>query len=194
MASNYRGIPRTTHDLDFVVQFPAAAVPLIFQEFNGDFYIDEAAVRAVYEPPHQFNAVDSRSALKVDFWLAGYHVATGKRTWYHLDRNEWSVHFNVSPDGKLFAGDGGDSEMVARAPDGKWIYLFRPQRVPDVARTDRHQAQKDRHGEQHARDQTLAAGQFPAGFLPSHADALPRSAPNVRPQRWTWEALIESKA
>jgi oligogalacturonide lyase len=68
-----------------------------------------------------------------DFWLAGYKVATGKRMWYHLQRNEWSVHFNVSPDGSLFAGDGGDSEMVARAPDGKWIYLFRPERVPDVA-------------------------------------------------------------
>ena len=68
-----------------------------------------------------------------DFWLAGYRVATGKRTWYHLQRNEWSVHFNVSPDGTMFAGDGGDSEMVARAPDGKWIYLFRPERVPDVA-------------------------------------------------------------
>jgi len=68
-----------------------------------------------------------------DFWLAGYQVATGKRTWYHLQRNEWSVHFNVSADGTLFAGDGGDSEMVARAPDGKWIYLFRPERVPDVA-------------------------------------------------------------
>ena len=68
-----------------------------------------------------------------DFWLAGFQVATGKRTWYHLQRNEWSVHFNVSPDGTLFAGDGGDSEMVARAPDGKWIWLFRPERVPDVA-------------------------------------------------------------
>src|SRR3954470_23595969 len=68
-----------------------------------------------------------------DFWLAGYKVATGKRTWYHLQRKEWSVHFNVSPDGTLFAGDGGDSEMVARASDGKWIYLFRPERVPDVA-------------------------------------------------------------
>jgi oligogalacturonide lyase len=68
-----------------------------------------------------------------DFWLGGYDVATAKRTWYHLQRNEWSVHFNVSPDGTLFAGDGGDSEMVARAPDGKWIYLFRPERVPDVA-------------------------------------------------------------
>ncbi len=68
-----------------------------------------------------------------DFWVAGYELATGARTWYHLERNEWSVHYNVSPDGTMFAGDGGDSEMVAHAPDGKWIYLFRPQPIPDVA-------------------------------------------------------------
>jgi oligogalacturonide lyase len=68
-----------------------------------------------------------------DFWVAGYELGTGKRTWYHLQRNEWSVHYNVSPDGKLFAGDGGDSEMVAHAPAGKWIYLFRPEAIPDVA-------------------------------------------------------------
>lgn len=68
-----------------------------------------------------------------DFWVAGYNVDTGRRTWYHLQRNEWSVHFNVSPDGKLFAGDGGDSEMVAHAPDGKWIYLFHPEPIPNVA-------------------------------------------------------------
>src|SRR6185503_11536538 len=65
------------------------------------------------------------------FWVAGYEIATAKRVWYNLQRNEWSVHFNVSPDGKLFAGDGGSSGMVARAPDGKWIYLFRPEMLAD---------------------------------------------------------------
>jgi oligogalacturonide lyase len=67
------------------------------------------------------------------FWIGGVELATGRRTQYALDRNEWSVHFNVSPDGSLFAGDGGDNEMVAHAPDGKWIYLFRPRGIPDVA-------------------------------------------------------------
>jgi oligogalacturonide lyase len=62
-----------------------------------------------------------------DFWVGGYEVATGKRTWYHLERNQWSVHFNVSPNGSLFAGDGDDSGGVARATNGKWIYLFRPE-------------------------------------------------------------------
>ncbi|MFA6563721.1 MAG: hypothetical protein WCV00_17590 [Verrucomicrobiia bacterium] len=69
MASNYWGIPRTTHDLDFVVQLSPAAVPDIVRAFSGDFCMDEAAVRAAFQPPHQFNAIDTRSALKVDFWL-----------------------------------------------------------------------------------------------------------------------------
>jgi oligogalacturonide lyase len=68
------------------------------------------------------------------FWLAGYELATGKRTWYHVERAEWSVHFNASPDGKLFAGDGGGPSSVAAPGNGQWIYLFRPQLVPD--RTD----------------------------------------------------------
>jgi oligogalacturonide lyase len=68
-----------------------------------------------------------------DFWLAGYELATGQRTWYHLQRDEWSVHFNVSADGTLFAGDGGDEEMVAHAKDGKWLYFYRAEGIPDVA-------------------------------------------------------------
>ena len=68
MASNYWGIPRTTHDLDFVVQLSDPAGAHILREFSGDFYIDEKAVLAAQQPPYQFNAIDTRSALKVDFW------------------------------------------------------------------------------------------------------------------------------
>lgn len=89
---------------------------------------------------HEFFGADGRNIwydLQTprgeDFWLGGYELATGKRTWYHLQHDEWSVHYNVSPDGKLFCGDGGDEEMVAHAKNGKWIYLFRPDRIPDVA-------------------------------------------------------------
>ena len=45
------------------------------------------------------------------------------------ERSEWSVHFNVSPDGKLFAGDGGGPDSVAAPGNGQWIYLFRPELV-----------------------------------------------------------------
>lgn len=65
------------------------------------------------------------------FWLASYRVDTGERTWYLMQRDEWSIHFNVSRDGTLFAGDGGDPGQVARARDGRWIYLFRPELIPN---------------------------------------------------------------
>jgi len=71
-----------------------------------------------------------------DFWVAGYNVENGARTWYHLQRNEWSIHFNVTADGKLFCGDGGDPGQVAKAPDGEWIYLFRPELIPNRGITD----------------------------------------------------------
>lgn len=71
-----------------------------------------------------------------DFWLAGYNVENGERTWYHLQRNEWSIHFNVTRDGTLFCGDGGDEGQVAHAPDGKWIYLFRPELITNRGVSD----------------------------------------------------------
>ena len=63
------------------------------------------------------------------FYVAGYNLETGRRTAYQLERNDWSIHFNVSNDGTLFAGDGGDPGQVAHAPDGEWIVLLRPQSV-----------------------------------------------------------------
>jgi len=69
MASNYWGIPRATHDLDFVIQLPPSDVNKMVSAFSPDYFLDQDAVRAAYRPPHQFNAIDTRSALKVDFWL-----------------------------------------------------------------------------------------------------------------------------
>lgn len=89
---------------------------------------------------HEFFSVDGRTIwydLQTPrgevFWLAGYDLTTGKRHWYKVDRNQWSVHYNQMPGGKRFSGDGGDSEMVAHAPDGKYLYLFTPRAIPDVA-------------------------------------------------------------
>ncbi len=60
------------------------------------------------------------------FWLAGREFATGRLIKYSVEREHWSVHFNVSPDGRLFAGDGGGPRSVAAPGNGQWIYLFTP--------------------------------------------------------------------
>ncbi len=81
---------------------------------------------------------DLQTPRSKEFWLAGVNVDTGERIRYPLARSEWSVHYNVSWDGKLFAGDGGGPDSVAnRTPlperkplnppgNGQWVYLFKP--------------------------------------------------------------------
>lgn len=82
MASNYWGVPRSTHDIDFVVEYDESDVAAILRLFEDDFFIQEISIRSALKPPYQFNALDNRSALKVDFFrLTGdrYELARFKR-------------------------------------------------------------------------------------------------------------------
>jgi oligogalacturonide lyase len=82
---------------------------------------------------HEFPSIDG-SKIWFDlqmprgqnFYLAAVDVRSGDEKKYAMKRDEWSIHFNTSPDQKIFAGDGGDPGQVAKAPDGRWIYLFKP--------------------------------------------------------------------
>ena len=68
MAGNYWGVPRSTHDIDFVIEYESEQVSRIVDAFKNDFFIQEISVESGLRPPHQFNALDNRSALKVDFF------------------------------------------------------------------------------------------------------------------------------
>ena len=82
---------------------------------------------------------DLQTPRSGQFWLGGVNLETGERLRYPIDRVNWSVHYNESHDGKLFAGDGGGPNSVANHStypenklldppgNGQWIYLFRPQ-------------------------------------------------------------------
>ena len=70
---------------------------------------------------------DQQTPRSSVFWVSGVNIETGAKTRYKVERNQWSVHYNVSRDGKLFAGDGGDPGQVAFAPDGRWIFAFHVQ-------------------------------------------------------------------
>lgn len=93
----------------------------------------EIAGHEFFSPDGKWIWYDLQTPRGEVFWLAGYELATGRRQYYHVDRNMWSVHYNQAPDLQRFSGDGGDSEMVAHAPDGKYLYLFTPRAISDVA-------------------------------------------------------------
>lgn len=84
----------------------------------------EIAGHEFFSPDGKTIWYDLQQPRSVTFYLASKNVDTGKETRYGLKRNEWSIHYNISPDMKSFAGDGGDEGQVARAKDGKWLYHF----------------------------------------------------------------------
>ena len=87
----------------------------------------EIAGHEFFSPDGKFIYYDLQTPKSVQFWLAGHEIKTGKMIKYGLEKREWSVHYNVSPDGKTFSGDGGGPNSVARGDNGQWIYLFKPE-------------------------------------------------------------------
>jgi oligogalacturonide lyase len=85
---------------------------------------------------------DLQTPRSKEFWLAAVNLETGERLRYPIAREHWSVHYNISRDGKLFAGDGGGPGSVANLTplperktldppgNGQWIYLFTPTSEP----------------------------------------------------------------
>jgi len=84
----------------------------------------EIAGHEYFSPDGRYILYDLQTPKYEVFWLAQYEIKTGKLTKHSLQKREWSVHYNLSPDGKTFSGDGGGPNSVARGDNGQWIYLF----------------------------------------------------------------------
>ena len=127
----------TWHEVDRVWTIPFGAREAKLMHRRQQPF--EIAGHEFFSRDGQWVWYDLQTPRASQFWLAGVNVSTGERLRYAVPRHEWSVHYNVSPDGKLFAGDGGGPNSVAnRTPmpdnkplkpsgNGQWIYLFRPQ-------------------------------------------------------------------
>jgi oligogalacturonide lyase len=96
----------------------------------------EIAVHEYWSNDGQMIWYDLQTPLSEDFWVGGYNPYTEQRIWYHLPPNTYrSVHYNTSPDGTLFSGDGSGTDPAlayGHPKDCKWMYLFRPELIPDM--------------------------------------------------------------
>lgn len=70
IASSLQGEPRSTHDIDIVVNLPRSmAHELAISFLPPDYYLDEAAVAEAIAGRGMVNLIDTVSGDKVDFWL-----------------------------------------------------------------------------------------------------------------------------
>ena len=79
-----------------------------------------------------------RRAARISGWRATTSPPA-QRTWYHLQRDEWSVHFNVSPDGKLFTATVAVTAWWPTPPTASGSICFHPELLPDNTGTNLNQ-------------------------------------------------------
>ena len=70
-ASAIHGIPRQTHDVDLVVDVPAALVQRLVRDLEGEFYVDERAVARAVRDRTSVNLVHLGTGVKVDLFIKG---------------------------------------------------------------------------------------------------------------------------
>jgi len=70
-ASSIHGVPRTTQDIDIVVDLPPREIPALVRSLSPDFFVQEDVVREAVRARRSFNAIHLDSGLKVDFFIRG---------------------------------------------------------------------------------------------------------------------------
>ncbi len=70
LASSLWGEPRTTHDIDLVIEIDHSGLAKLLEAFPApDFYLDEAASSEAVLHRGTFNLIEVNTGEKVDFWL-----------------------------------------------------------------------------------------------------------------------------
>jgi len=70
IVSSLQGEPRSTHDVDLVVDIQTQSIPHLVKAFPPpDFYLDEDSILEAVARLSMFNLIDMNEGDKVDFWM-----------------------------------------------------------------------------------------------------------------------------
>lgn len=71
LASTLQGEPRSTLDIDVLVELPADRVSALLRELSSDFYVDADAVARAVAQGTSVNIFHQPTSIKVDLFIAG---------------------------------------------------------------------------------------------------------------------------
>lgn len=70
LASSVHGIPRSTQDIDLLVELPGSVVDALVKELEADFYIDRDMVLDAIRRRASFNVIHLGTMFKIDFFVS----------------------------------------------------------------------------------------------------------------------------
>jgi len=119
IVTSLQGEPRSTHDIDVVVQISASDIPRLLEAFpRPKYYVDEEAIREAIRFGGTFNVIDAEEGDKVDFWMLHDEP---------FDRSRFGRKYRE----KLFG-----VEMAVSSPEDTILAKLRWARLSDLA--ERH--------------------------------------------------------
>jgi hypothetical protein len=68
-AVSYYGKPRSTHDIDVIVEIDMSGMEHIHEAFHGDFYASKEAMEEAIRHRSMFNLIHNETLTKIDFWM-----------------------------------------------------------------------------------------------------------------------------
>lgn len=70
IVSSIQGEPRTTHDVDILVNIKSEHVSALLKAFSPPkFYLSEIAIKEALVHKSMFNLIDTEEGTKIDFWI-----------------------------------------------------------------------------------------------------------------------------
>ena len=68
LAVSFWGSPRSTHDIDIIIEIDKSYIGGLVKAFQKDFFIQQEVVEEMLRRGTSFNAIHHKTGLKVDFW------------------------------------------------------------------------------------------------------------------------------
>ena len=97
MVTSLQGEPRSTHDIDVVVQISASDIPQLLEAFpRPKYYVDAETIREAILVGGTFNVIDTEEGDKVDFWMLHDEPFDRSRFGRKYRETLFGVEMNVS--------------------------------------------------------------------------------------------------
>lgn len=68
LAVSYWGVPRTTHDIDIIIEIDSSKTDSIIQAFDKEFYVSREGIDRMLSYGTSFNLIHHKTGVKIDFW------------------------------------------------------------------------------------------------------------------------------
>ena len=102
LASSLHGIPRSTQDVDLVVQMSEGDVASFVARLGAEFYLDEDAIRKAIARRGSFNVIHLGSYFKADVFVA---------------RDDEPARLQMARSQRYALGESPDTEIVVASPE-----------------------------------------------------------------------------